>query len=91
MSFVLTFTKKLFQNRGGYPGSLGVKMKLDPVLAEIRAVREAYAEKFAGDIQAMLADIRERQREGGRKVISRPAKRITPTQEPALTSPAPSR
>ena len=35
-------------------------MKLDPVLTEIRAVREAYAEKFSGDVKGMLADIRER-------------------------------
>ena len=35
-------------------------MKLDPVLAEIRKTREAYAEKFAGDVRAMLADIRKR-------------------------------
>jgi hypothetical protein len=31
-------------------------MKLDPVLAEIRAVREGYAEKFRGNIAAMLED-----------------------------------
>jgi hypothetical protein len=55
-------------------------MKLDPVLTEIRAVREAYAAKFAGDIKAMLADIQNRQRQGGRKVISRPAKRLSVSQ-----------
>jgi hypothetical protein len=42
-------------------------MKLDPVLAEIRAVREAYSEKFAGNIAGMLADLCDRQREGGTK------------------------
>lgn len=56
-------------------------MKLDPVLAEIRRVREAYAEKFAGDVKAMLDDIRARQKQGGRQSVSRPAKRIqTPPQ-----------
>jgi hypothetical protein len=55
-------------------------MKLDPVIAEIRAVREAYAEKFAGDIKAMVADIRTRQQQGGRKVISRPPKRLPVSQ-----------
>jgi len=49
-------------------------MKLDPVLAEIRAVREAYAQRFAGDIQGMLADLRKCQRQGGRQVIARSAK-----------------
>ena len=52
-------------------------MKLDPVLAEIRAVREAYAERFAGDVKGMLADIRKRQQQGGRKVVARPPKRLT--------------
>ena len=51
-------------------------MKLDPVLAEIRAAREAYAEKFAGDVKGMLEDIRKREQQGGRKVLSRPPKRI---------------
>jgi len=51
-------------------------MNLDPVLSEIRKTREAYAEKFAGDVKAMMADIRKRQQEGGRQTVSRPAKRI---------------
>ena len=53
-----------------------MKMKLDPVLAEIRAAREAYAEKFAGDVKGMLEDIRKRQHQGGRKVVARPPKRV---------------
>ena len=61
-------------------------MKLDPVLSEIRKTREAYAEKFAGDVKAMMADIRRRQREGGRKTVARPAKRIEPTE--ASTTPS---
>ena len=60
----------------------GVNMKLDPILAEIRAVREAYAEKFAGNIPGMLADLRNRQSEGGRKVVSLPAKRLVASSEP---------
>jgi len=57
-------------------------MKLDPVLSEIRAVREAYSEKFAGNIPGMLADLCTRQREGGRKVVSLPAKRLIASSEP---------
>ena len=49
-------------------------MKLDPVLAELRKVREAYAEKFAGNVAGMLADLRNRQREGGRKSVPLPPK-----------------
>ena len=52
-------------------------MKLDPVLAEIRATREAYSERFQGDIDAMLADLRARQAQGGRKSVRLPPKRLT--------------
>ena len=54
-------------------------MKPDPILSEIRRTREAYAEQFAGDIRAMLADIRRRQQESGRVVITRPPKRVKRT------------
>jgi hypothetical protein len=40
-------------------------MTLDTVLDEIRATREAFSERFHGDIDAMLADLRQRQAEGG--------------------------
>jgi hypothetical protein len=59
----------------------GENMKLDPVLAEIRAIREAYSMKFAGDVKAMLADIRARQEKGGRRVVSRPPNRVPVRQE----------
>jgi hypothetical protein len=60
-------------------------MKLDPVLAEIRAVREAYAERFNGDAKAMLDDIRKRQEQSGRKSVALPAKRFPVPQQPAVT------
>ena len=58
-------------------------MKLDPVLSEIRKVREAYAERFAGDVRAMLADLRTRQQKSGRKTVARPPKRLGPAAPPA--------
>lgn len=54
-------------------------MKPDPILSEIRRTREAYAEQFAGDIRAMLADIRRRQQESGRVAVTRPPKRLNQT------------
>ena len=60
-------------------------MKLDPVLAEIRKTREAYAEKFAGDVRAMLADIRARQRSGGRPSVARPPKKIGEPHSSTIT------
>lgn len=56
-------------------------MKLDPILMEIRAVREAYAEKFHGDVKALLADVRQRQQESMRTVVSRPARRLAASEE----------
>lgn len=51
-------------------------MKLDPILAEVRRVREEYALQFKGDIDALMADIRRRQEESGRVYISLPPKQI---------------
>lgn len=56
-------------------------MTFDPVLAEIRAVREAYAETFAGDVKGMLADLQKRQKQGGRPSTARPPKRIETPHE----------
>lgn len=61
-------------------------MKPDPILAEIRRVREAYAEQFAGNVRAMLADLRRRQQQGGRQVVSRSPERIPTPPKPAPAS-----
>jgi hypothetical protein len=50
-------------------------MKLDPVLAEIRKTREAYAARFSGNVRSMLADLRRRQADGGRPSVARPPRR----------------
>jgi hypothetical protein len=51
-------------------------MNLDPVLAEIRKTREAYATRFSGDVKSMLADLRKRQAEGGRRSVAHPPKSV---------------
>jgi hypothetical protein len=55
-------------------------MEFDPVLAEIRATREAFSDHFKGDIDAMLADWCKRQAEGGRKSVRLSPKRLTPEE-----------
>lgn len=60
-------------------------MEVDPILAEIRAHREAYSERFGGDISAMLADLRRRQAEGGRKSVRLPPRRIPPEASAAAS------
>jgi hypothetical protein len=52
-------------------------MKLDQVLTEIRASREAFSERFHGDIDAMIADLQKRQAESGRKTVRLSPKRLT--------------
>ena len=62
-------------------------MRLDPVLAQVRKVREEYAAQFKGNVRAMMDDIRQRQKESGYSTIAREPKRIeispssTPTRK----------
>ena len=60
-------------------------MKLDPVLAQVRKVREEYAAQFQGNIHAMMDDIRRRQKESGRATVAREPKRIEVSQGPTPT------
>lgn len=48
----------------------------DPIVEEIRKIREAYAKKFNYDIEAIAKDLRKKERAGGRKVVSFPPKRL---------------
>ncbi len=48
----------------------------DPIVAEVRKIREAYAKKFNYDIRAMCEDLKERQAQNKDKVVSRPPKRF---------------
>ena len=47
----------------------------DPIIAEVRAIRRAYAAKFDYDIGAIFRDIRARQRASGRDYVRLPARR----------------
>ncbi len=49
-------------------------MALDPILSEVRRVREAYAQQFNGDVRAMMDDLRRRHAESNRKSITRQPK-----------------
>ena len=54
----------------------------DPIVEEIRKYREQYAAKFNYDLAAICKDLRERQATCGRKVVSRPPKRIPIDERP---------
>ena len=42
----------------------------DEIVEEVRRVREEHAARFDYDISAICADIRKKQAEGGRKIVS---------------------
>ena len=49
-------------------------MTLDPILSEVRRIREEYAQQFNGDVGAMMADLRRRHAESDRESVSREPK-----------------
>ncbi len=56
-------------------------MDPDPIVAEIRAIRERLAARFNDDIDATVKDAQERDAAGDREVVSLPPRR--PVCQPA--------
>lgn len=50
-------------------------MTLDPIVEEIRRIRDEYARKFNYDLDAICQDLREKQSVGKQRVVSLPPKR----------------
>ncbi|WP_428097124.1 hypothetical protein [Candidatus Rariloculus sp.] len=48
----------------------------DPVIAEVRAVRDRHAARFGYDVKAIFRDIRSLQKTSGREVVRYPARAI---------------
>ena len=46
-------------------------MSDDPIVAEIRRLRDAYASKFNYDLTAICRDLREQHRKSGRPMVRR--------------------
>ena len=57
-------------------------MTFDPIVEEVRTIREGLAAKFDFDIRRMIADAQRRQAASGSRVVSLQAG-ITPTQQDA--------
>ncbi len=59
----------------------------DPIVEEIRRYRQEYAAQFNHDLKAICRDLRKRQKQGGRKVVSLPprpvAKQVKTDGQPA--------
>jgi hypothetical protein len=55
-------------------------MKPDPIVDEVRKVREAHAAKFKYDLLAICSDLRKKEKASGHLVVSRqPRLRLKPT------------
>ena len=57
-------------------------MSYDPIVDEVRAIRDAYAKRFNYDLKAIYHDLKEYEKNSGLEFVSLPPKRIQP-REPA--------
>jgi hypothetical protein len=48
----------------------------DPIVEEVRKVREEHAAKFDYDLERIFKDIKEREGKGGHRVVSLPPKQL---------------
>lgn len=51
-------------------------MRADPIVEEVRRVREAYAAKFNYDLNAIFQDLKRQEQESGRTFVTFPPRRI---------------
>ena len=58
----------------------------DPVIAEVRALREQHAAQFNYDVKAIFEDIRARQEASGRKYVRYPSRHAAPESQVQATS-----
>jgi len=47
----------------------------DPIVEEVRKIREEHAARFDYDLERIFQDLKEQERQSGREVISLPPKR----------------
>ena len=56
-------------------------MQKDPIVEEIRAIREAYAAQFGYDLDAIYRDLKEQEQEGDQELVSFPPKRLEKAEQ----------
>jgi hypothetical protein len=49
-------------------------MKPDPIVEEVRKVRQSHSAKFKHDLSAICADLKKKEKDSGHPVVSRPPK-----------------
>ncbi len=58
----------------------------DDVLRAVRAARDEYCRQFDYDLGAIVRDLQEREKLGGRRVVKLPPRRVMPSGRPAVGS-----
>jgi|COG998Drversion2_1049125.scaffolds.fasta_scaffold173928_2 predicted PolB exonuclease-like 3'-5' exonuclease len=56
-------------------------MSKDPIVEEVRAIRDTYAKQFDYDTDAIYRDLKNQETQTGSKFISLPPKRIEPAKQ----------
>lgn len=56
-------------------------MKNDPIVAEVRAIRDELAAQCGYNIKEIFRKLREQQAESGLKYVRYPARRLSPTED----------
>ena len=51
-------------------------MRNDPIVDEIRRIRQEHTDTFRRDLRAICADLRRQERESGRQFVSYPPRRV---------------
>lgn len=54
---------------------------VDPIVEEVRRIRDAHAARFDYDLDAIVRDLREQQQKSGRAFINLPPRRLSDTSE----------
>jgi hypothetical protein len=53
----------------------------DPIVAEVRQVREAHAAYFNNDLSAIYRDLKQQEQNSQRRFVSYPARRMPPAKK----------
>lgn len=54
----------------------------DPIIEEVRKARQEHAARFGYDLRAIYNDLKTTEKQGGRKVVSLPPKRVKKEEKP---------
>ena len=53
-------------------------MARDPILEEVRRIRDAFAKEHGYDIEAIVCALQQQEAESGRRLVPLPARRLPP-------------